>query len=78
MTCSWSHSSGSKRLRCRHWSIARDGGGIHVEAVAPAGLGGIKALAADALPALIVITACLGAFGPPPTSSHRASTLVAT
>jgi len=42
------------------------GGGIHVEAVAPAGLGGIKALAADALPALIVITACLGAFGPPP------------
>lgn len=42
------------------------GGGIHVEAVAPAGLAGIKALAADALPALIVITACLGAFGPPP------------
>ena len=42
------------------------GGGIHVEAVAPVGLGGIKALAADALPALIVITACLGAFGPPP------------
>ncbi len=42
------------------------GGGIHVEAVAPPGLGGIHALAADALPALIVITACLGAFGPPP------------
>jgi len=42
------------------------GGGIHVEAVAPPGLDGIKVLAADALPALIVITACLGAFGPPP------------
>lgn len=42
------------------------GGGIHVESVTPAGLEGIKVLAADALPALIVITACLGAFGPPP------------
>ncbi len=42
------------------------GGGIHVEAVAPPGLEGIRVLAADALPALIVITACLGAFGPPP------------
>ena len=42
------------------------GGGIHLEAVAPVGLAGIKAFAADALPALIVITACLGAFGPPP------------
>ena len=42
------------------------GGRIHVEAVSPIGLRGIKALAADALPAMIVITACLGAFGPPP------------
>ncbi|MGD0875853.1 MAG: 5'/3'-nucleotidase SurE [Acidimicrobiales bacterium] len=42
------------------------GGGIHVEVVTPSGLGGIRTLAADALPALIVITACLGAFGPPP------------
>jgi 5'-nucleotidase len=42
------------------------GGGIHVESVALAGLEGIKVLAADALPALIVITACLGAFGSPP------------
>jgi len=42
------------------------GGGIHVEVVAPPGLEGIRVLAADALPALIVITACLGAFGPPP------------
>ncbi|MGD0944755.1 MAG: 5'/3'-nucleotidase SurE [Acidimicrobiales bacterium] len=42
------------------------GGRIRVEAVAPAGLEGIKALAADALPALIVIAACLGGFGPPP------------
>ena len=42
------------------------GRGIPVEAVAPPGLEGIKVLAADALPALIVLTACLGAFGPPP------------
>ena len=42
------------------------GGRIHVEAVAPPGLEGIRVLAADALPAMIVITACLGAFGPPP------------
>ncbi len=42
------------------------GGGIQVETVSPEGLEGIKALAVDALPALIVITACLGAFGPPP------------
>ncbi len=42
------------------------GGRIRVEPVAPAGLEGIKALAADALPALIVIAACLGGFGPPP------------
>ena len=42
------------------------GGGIQVEAVAPPGLEGITALAVDGLPALIVITACLGAFGPPP------------
>jgi len=41
-------------------------GGLHVEAVAPPGLEGIKALGVDALPALIVITACLGAYGPPP------------
>ncbi|MGO9965507.1 MAG: 5'/3'-nucleotidase SurE [Acidimicrobiales bacterium] len=41
-------------------------GRIHVEAVAPPGLEGIRVLAADALPAMIVITACLGAFGPPP------------
>ena len=42
------------------------GGGIHVEAVAPPGLGGITAFAADALPAMIVMMACLGAFGPTP------------
>ena len=42
------------------------GRGIHVEAVAPSGLEGIDALGADALPALIVIMACLGAFGQPP------------
>jgi len=42
------------------------GGGIHIEAVAPPGLEGIKVLGAEALPALIVIAACLGAFGPPP------------
>ena len=42
------------------------GGRIHVEAVAPPGLEGIRVLAADVLPAMIVITACLGAFGPPP------------
>ncbi|MGA2529629.1 MAG: 5'/3'-nucleotidase SurE [Acidimicrobiales bacterium] len=41
-------------------------GGIRSEAVAPIGLEGIEAIAADALPALIVITACLGAFGPIP------------
>ena len=41
-------------------------GGIRSEAVAPIGLKGIEAIAADALPALIVITACLGAFGPIP------------
>jgi len=42
------------------------GGGIQVETVALPGLEGIRSLGADALPALIVITACLGAFGPPP------------
>jgi 5'-nucleotidase len=42
------------------------GDGIRVEAVAPPGLGGITAFAADALPALIVMMACLGAFGPTP------------
>jgi len=42
------------------------GRGIHVETVAPSGLAGIEAVGADALPALIVIMACLGAFGQPP------------
>jgi 5'-nucleotidase len=42
------------------------GGTIRIEEVAPDGLEGIKTLAVDALPALIVITACLGGFGPPP------------
>lgn len=42
------------------------GGTIHVAEVTPAGLDGIKTLAIDALPALIVITACLGGFGTPP------------
>ena len=42
------------------------GGTIHFEEVTPAGLDGIKTLAIDALPALIVITACLGGFGTPP------------
>jgi 5'-nucleotidase len=41
-------------------------GGIHAEPVTPAGLEGIEAIAAEALPALIVITACLGGFGPVP------------
>jgi 5'-nucleotidase len=40
--------------------------GIHAEVVHPAGLDGIEVIAADALPALIVITACLGGFGPIP------------
>jgi 5'-nucleotidase len=40
--------------------------GIRAERVSPAGLEGIETLAADALPALIVITACLGGFGPIP------------
>jgi 5'-nucleotidase len=47
-------------------SLRAMGGGIHVEAVSPPGLEEITVLAADALPAMIVITACLGAFGPPP------------
>ena len=67
MKCSWSHLS--RRRVAQVPALARCalmGGGIHVEAVAPPGLDGIKVLAADALPALIVITACLGAFGPPP------------
>ena len=42
------------------------GGTIHFEEVTPAGLDGIRTLAIDALPALIVITACLGGFGTPP------------
>ena len=40
--------------------------GIHAESVAPPGLDGIEVIAADALPALIAITACLGGFGPVP------------
>ena len=40
--------------------------GIHAESVTPAGLDGIEVIAADALPALIAITACLGGFGPVP------------
>ena len=40
--------------------------GIHAERVSPAGLDGVETFAADALPALIVITACLGGFGPVP------------
>jgi 5'-nucleotidase len=40
--------------------------GIRAETVTPVGLDGIEVIAADALPALIVITACLGGFGPLP------------
>ena len=42
------------------------GGGINVEAVEIAGLEDLTVLGADALPALIVITACLGAYGAAP------------
>lgn len=42
------------------------GGGIAVETLELPALDGIVTIAADALPALIVITACLGAYGPPP------------
>jgi 5'-nucleotidase len=42
------------------------GGRIRTEEVAPPGLEGVNTLAVDALPALIVITACLGGFGPSP------------
>ena len=42
--------------------------GIRAETVTPAGLEAIEVIAADALPALIVITACLGEFGPLPVS----------
>lgn len=40
--------------------------GIALEVVKLDGLEGIETLAVEALPALIVLTACLGAFGPPP------------
>lgn len=42
------------------------GDGIHVDRVEQPGLEGIETLAVDALPGLIVIAGCLGAFGPPP------------
>ena len=42
------------------------GGTVAVQEVDLPGLEGIRTLAVDALPALIVITACLGGFGPPP------------
>jgi 5'-nucleotidase len=42
------------------------GKGIHVEELALDGLEGIETIGIDALPALIVISACIGAFGPPP------------
>jgi 5'-nucleotidase len=40
--------------------------GIDVATVSPPGLEGIEVLAVEALPALIVIAGCLGAYGPPP------------
>ena len=40
--------------------------GIEVIAVERPGLEGIETLAVEALPALIVIAGCLGAYGPPP------------
>ncbi|HET9093135.1 MAG TPA: 5'/3'-nucleotidase SurE [Acidimicrobiales bacterium] len=40
--------------------------GIEVTAVEPEGLEGIETLAVEALPALIVIAGCLGAYGAPP------------
>jgi 5'-nucleotidase len=40
--------------------------GIHVDKVDVDGLEGIETLGIDALPALAVIAACMGAFGPPP------------
>lgn len=40
--------------------------GIHVAELERPGLEGIETLGVDALPALIVIAGCLGAFGPPP------------
>jgi len=42
------------------------GGAIGVEPVAVAGLEDLEVLGADALPALIVLVACLGAFGDAP------------
>jgi 5'-nucleotidase len=40
--------------------------GIHVDKVEVPELAGIETLGIDALPALAVIAACMGAFGPPP------------
>lgn len=40
--------------------------GIHVDKIEIEGLDGIETLGIDALPALAVIAACMGAFGPPP------------
>jgi len=42
------------------------GDGIHVDRVEQPGLEDIETLGVDALPGLIVIAGCLGAFGPPP------------
>ncbi len=42
------------------------GDGIHVDHVEQVGLEDIETLGVDALPGLIVIAGCLGAFGPPP------------
>jgi 5'-nucleotidase len=41
-------------------------GGIHAEHLELEGLEGIETLAVEALPALIVIAACMGGFGEPP------------
>jgi 5'-nucleotidase len=40
--------------------------GVHIEELALETLDGIDVFGVDALPALIVISACYGAFGPPP------------
>ena len=47
-------------------SLSQRQGRVNVEAVTLPGLEEIPSFAADALPALIVIAGCLGAFGPPP------------
>lgn len=49
-------------------SLSQRQGRVNVEAVTLPGLEEIPSFAADALPALIVIAGCLGAFGPPRTS----------